>query len=176
MTATATTTHPPAGYSRLQIVLHWTIAALIAFQFLFHDAMEDAFDDRVDGDLVRGDELAGAWLHAGVGASILILAIIRVIIRLRRGAPKVHRDKPAFLIGIAYATHVALYGFIIAMPIVGAIAWLGLIEDAGDIHSTAASILLPLIGLHVAGALAETFVFRNDTLKRMFIPDRGRIT
>jgi cytochrome b561 len=58
------------------------------------------------------------------------------------------------------------------MPIVGAVAWLGLVEDAGDLHATAASILLPLIGLHVAGALAETFIFRNDTLKRMFVPDK----
>lgn len=163
----------PAGYSRLQILLHWTIAVLVAVQFLFHDAMEDAFDDRVDGDMVRGDELAGAWVHAGVGATILVLAIVRVIVRLRRGAPPAHRDKPVFLIWIAYATHVALYGFIIAMPVVGAIAWFGLIEDAGDFHSSAAKILLPLIGLHIAGALAETLIFRNDTLKRMFVPDKG---
>jgi cytochrome b561 len=72
------------GYSLLQIVLHWTIAALIAVQFLFHDAVEDAFDDLVDGDRVRGDELAGAWLHAGIGATILILAIVRLTVRLRR--------------------------------------------------------------------------------------------
>jgi cytochrome b561 len=58
------------------------------------------------------------------------------------------------------------------MPIVGAIAWFGLIEDAGDIHSTAASFLLPWIGLHAAGALAEHFVFRNDTLKRMLRPEQ----
>jgi cytochrome b561 len=86
-----------------------------------------------------------------------------------RGAAS-HRHKPVFLIWIASATHVALYGFIFAMPVVGAIAWFGLIEDAGDIHATASKILLALIGLHDAGALAEHFVFRNDTLKRMFIP------
>ena len=33
-----------------------------------------------------------------------------------------------------------------------------LIEDAGNIHSAAASLLLPLIGLHAAGAFAEHFV------------------
>lgn len=163
----------PAGYSLLQIVLHWTIAALIAVQFLFHDAMEDAFDDLIDGDRVRGDELTGAWIHAGVGATILILAIVRLTVRVRRGAPPQHHDKPAFLRWIASATHVALYGFIFAMPLVGAIAWFGLIEDAGDIHAFAASLLLPLIGLHAAGALAEHFVFRNDTLKRMLKPDRA---
>jgi cytochrome b561 len=60
------------------------------------------------------------------------------------------------------------------MPIVGAIAWFGLIEDAGNIHSAAASLLLPLIGLHAAGVFAEHFVFRNDTLKRMFIPESAQ--
>jgi cytochrome b561 len=57
---------------------------------------------------------------------------------------------------------------------VGAIAWFGLIEDAGNIHSAAAPLLLPLIGLHTAGALAEHFVFRNDALKRMFIPESAQ--
>lgn len=163
----------PAGYSPLQIGLHWTIAALVAVQLLFHDGMEDAFDDLVDGDRVRGDELAGAWLHAGVGATILALALLRLAVRLKRGAPAPHRDKPAFLIWIAAATHWALYGFILVMPLVGAVAWFGLIEDAGEVHAFAAKLLLPLIGLHMLGALGEHFVFRNDTLKRMFAPERS---
>lgn len=163
-----------SGYSLLQIVLHWSIAALIAIQFLFHDAMEHAFDDLVDGAAVSGDQLTGAWLHAGVGATILMLAIVRLFVRWREGAPAVHRDKPVFLVWLAYVTHVALYTFIFAMPIAGAIAWFGLIESVGDIHSFASSLLLPLIGLHVVGALAEHFVFRNDTLKRMLMPrERG---
>lgn len=162
----------PAGYSLTQIMLHWTIAALVAVQFLFHDAMEDAFDDIIDADRVRGDELAGAWLHAGVGMTILGLSVIRLIIRLRQGAPPAHRDKPAFLIWIASATHVGLYGFILAMPIVGAAAWFGMIEEAGELHAFASQLLLALIGLHVSGALAEHFVFRNNSLKRMLIPER----
>ena len=160
------------GYSLLQIVLHWTIAALVAIQFLFHDGMEKAFDDFVDGDRVRGDERAGAWLHASIGMTILALAMVRLIVRMRRGVPSAHRDKSAYLIWIASATHVALYGFIFAMPIVGAIAWFDLSEAAGDVHSAGASLLLTLIGLHAAGACAEHFVFRNDTLKRMLIPER----
>lgn len=157
----------PDRYAPSQIILHWIIAALVALQLLFHDGMEDAFDDLVDGDGVRSDELAGAWLHAGIGLTILALALVRLAIRLKRGAPPPHRDKPAPLIWIATATHVALYGFILIMPLVGAIAWFGLIEDAGELHATAAALLIPLILLHIAGALAEHFVFRNNTLKRM---------
>jgi cytochrome b561 len=166
--------HVRAVYSLLQIVLHWTIAVLVAIQFLFHDEMEKAFDDLVAGDHIRGDELAGAWLHACIGLTILALAIIRLSVRLQHGAPPAHHDKSRLLIWIASATHIALYGFIIAMPIVVGIAWFGLSETAGDIHSTAAPLLLTLIGLHVAGAFTEHFVFRNDTLKRMLIPERAQ--
>lgn len=161
----------PQRYSLTQIALHWTIAFLVVAQFLFHGGMEDAFDDLIDGDRVRGDELVGAWLHAGIGITILALALIRLVVRFRRGAPAPHRDKPAFRIRIAGATHIALYGFILLMPIVGAVAWFGLVEDAGDVHGAAASLLLPLIGLHALGALAEHFVFKNDSLKRMLRPE-----
>jgi cytochrome b561 len=96
-------------------------------------------------------------LHASIGMTILGLAVVRLIVRRRRGAPPPQRDKSALLIWIASATHIALYGFIIAMPIVGAVAWFGVSAPAGDIHSAAAFLLLPLIGLHV-GAFAEHFV------------------
>lgn len=160
------------GYTALQIGLHWTIAALIVTQFLLHDAMEDVFDDMVDGDRVRGDEIFGAWFHAGIGATILVLAIVHLIVRLRVGAPPVHRDKPIALVWIASATHFALYAFIFAMPIVGAIAFFGVVEEAGALHSAASTALLVLVGLHVLGAIAEHVVFRNDTLMRMLRPVR----
>ena len=40
----------PRGYSRLQIGLHWTIAALIVIQLVYNEPMQRAFDDRVEGD------------------------------------------------------------------------------------------------------------------------------
>jgi cytochrome b561 len=155
----------PKGYSTAQIVLHWTIAALVVFQLLFHDAVERAFDDRMDGDPV--ETMGGALVHVGVGVTILILAVIRLAIRLRRGAPPPHDDKPAIINWIGYATHFLLYAFIFAMPLTGALAWFGGIEASAEIHELGRLILMPMIGLHVLGALAEHFVFRNDTLMRM---------
>lgn len=158
----------PHGYSLAQIVLHWTIAALVIFQLIFNKPMQEAFDDRIDGEPI--DEMGGATIHIAVGVTVLVLAIIRLAIRLTRGAPPAHRDKHIVLIWIGYATHLALYGFIFAMPLTGALAWFFGIEPSAQIHEIGRLILIPTIGLHVVGGLAEHFVFKNDSLLRMFRP------
>lgn len=162
----------PRGYSALQIILHWTIAALVVFQLVVNEAMQDAFDDRIDHD--RVEDAAGAALHIAVGLTVLALAVARVLVRLLRGAPPAHRDKPAPLIWLGHATHLLLYGFIFFMPLSGAVAWFGLSEGAGEIHEAGRLVLIPLIALHAAGAIGEHVVFRNDTLVRMLRPERGR--
>ena len=161
----------PRGYSLAQIVLHWTIAALVIFQLIFNKPMQEAFDDRIDGEPI--DQMAGATIHAAVGITILVLAVIRLAIRLTRGAPAAHRDKPMLLIWIGYATHWALYGFIFLMPLTGATAWFFGVEAAASIHETGRLLLIPIIGFHVLGALAEHFVFRNDSLRRMLRPQNA---
>jgi cytochrome b561 len=158
----------PTGYSALQIGLHWTIAALVIFQLVVNEAMQDAFDDRVDGDYV--EDFPGAVLHIIVGLTVLALAIVRVIVRLTRGAPPPHRDKPVILVWVGMLTHLLLYGFIFAMPITGAIAWFGLSEGSAEFHELGRLILIPLIGFHALGGLAEHFVFRNDSFVRMLRP------
>ena len=161
----------PGGYSLAQIVLHWTIATLVIFQLIFNKPMQEAFDDRIDGEPI--DEMGGATIHIAVGVTVLVLAIIRLAIRLTRGAPAAHDDKPAIINWLGYATHFLLYGFIFAMPLTGAIAWFLGIELSAEIHETGRLILIPTIGLHVLGALAEHFVFKNDTLIRMLRPSSG---
>lgn len=158
----------PEGYSLLQIILHWTIAALIIFQLLVNDGMERAFDDRMDGKTIED----GAWalLHIGVGLTIFVLALVRVVVRVVRGAPPAHDDKPAIINWVGYAVHALLYGFIFLMPLSGMGAWFGGSDLAGEVHEIAQLLLIPVIVLHVLGAFAEHFVFRNDTLLRMLRP------
>jgi cytochrome b561 len=96
-------TAAPKGYSQLQILLHWTIAALVIFQLIVNRGMQDAFDDMMDGDQV-GD-LGWAVLHIGVGITILALAIVRVVVRLKRGAPAAHVSNPPVMNLIAYRRH-----------------------------------------------------------------------
>jgi cytochrome b561 len=160
----------PAGYSRLQIILHWTIAGLVIFQLLLNGGIEDAFDDRMDGDTV--DDLGWAVLHIAVGLAVLGLAVVRVIVRLYRGAPPAHDDNPAFINLLGLLTHLALYGLIFLMPLTGAVAWFGHNDLAAELHEFGRLALIVLILLHVAGAFVEHFVFRNDTIQRMLRPGR----
>jgi cytochrome b561 len=160
----------PKGYSRTQVALHWIIAALILVQLVFNDPIQDAFDDRVDGD--RMDEFGGALVHILVGTTVLVLGIFRLALRFIRGAPEPHDDKPWILNWVGSGTHAALYVFIFALPVTGLLAWIGSWEEIAEIHEIGRLILIPLIGFHILGALAEHFVFRNDGLMRMLRPQR----
>lgn len=163
----------PQGYSRLQVVLHWTIVVLITLQITFREAIEDAFDDRIDGDAVRAEDQLGATLHVAAGLTILALAIIRLIVRLRRGAPPVPAQHSAAMRFVAKATHVVLYGFIFLQPLSGASAWFLGVETPAKVHAFLVwYVFLPVLALHIAGALAEHFVFRTNVLRRMLKPER----
>lgn len=160
----------PAGYSTAQIALHWIIAALIVFQYLAHDAMEEAYDAAENGQAIASGDLLGANLHAVAGISILALAILRVLLRLRRGAPAGPQGQNGVVVTISKVTHFLLYAAILGMPISGMAAWFGMIEPAGDAHSLAATVLFWLVVLHALGALVEHFYFRTDVLVRMMRP------
>jgi cytochrome b561 len=164
---------PPERYSGLQIGLHWTIAALIILQLVYNEPMQQAFEERVgDGRLVLPG--SGALVHIVAGTTVLLLALVRVFVRFRRGVPGPHEGKPMFVTWIGEATHVALYAMIFAMPLTGLVAWLFAIEGIAAVHEVGRLVFIPLIGLHVIGALAEHFVFKNDGLMRMFRPATGR--
>jgi cytochrome b561 len=163
---------PPERYSRLQVGLHWTIAALVVLQLVYNEPMQKTFDARVDDG--RLDLSGGALVHVVAGSAVLLLAILRVLVRFRRGVPGPHPGKPMFITWIGEATHIALYGMIFAMPLTGLAAWLFAIEGIAALHEIGRLLFIPIIGLHVVGALAEHFVFKNDGLMRMFRPAAGR--
>jgi cytochrome b561 len=155
----------PAAYSRLQIVLHWSIAALIVVQLAYNAPMQAAFDDRVDGSGASAP--AGALFHIAVGSTVLALAVLRLAVRLVRGAPAPPQDSPAIVVWAAHLTHAALYVMIFAMPLTGLVAWIGASGISATFHEIGRLMLIALIGLHIFGALVEQFVFRHETLQRM---------
>jgi cytochrome b561 len=155
----------PAGYSLLQIILHWTIAALVVFQLLVNEDVQDAFKSRSDGEPF--DSETGALLHIVVGLTIFALAAFRLFVRFTRGAPEPHSTNPPLVNLAGNAAHVLLYVFLFAMPLTGAIAWFTGLEFSAELHELGRLILIPLIALHALGALAEHFVFKTNSLIRM---------
>jgi cytochrome b561 len=58
-------------------------------------------------------------IHKPLGILILILALIRLVVRLRYGAPPLPLDLPEPMKLAAYLSHYALYALMIAMPLIG---------------------------------------------------------
>ena len=151
-------------YSRVQVVLHWVIVVLMAAQYLLHGGIEAAWEGRLDGSLPN-EPFPNP--HAIVGIIILALAIWRLVLRLRLGAPALPAEEPRVLKLVAKVTHLAFYVLLIAMPISGALAWVIGLEVPADAHEMAAKVMLALIALHVIGALVQQFVLKTGVMERM---------
>jgi cytochrome b561 len=158
----------PAGYTRAQIALHWTTLALVVLQFIFHDAISEAWDAVEAGrEVVFSPFIAQ---HVFMGALIAILTFIRLGLRLSHGAPPPPTSEHAALKAVAHATHWAFYALLILLPVSGAVAWFNGIEPAAEAHAVMKTLLLALIALHVLAALAHQFVFKTNLMARMKRP------
>ena len=162
MTAAAAT---PPNYSLIQKSLHWLIAALVLFQLFVHTGMEQAWIARMGGPAEGVNPLP----HILAGSAILILAVWRVIIRLQRGAPAHPPGQPKVLTLAASTLHFIFYALLFILPVTGLLGWFGHVEAAAVAHVYIQLAFLPLIGLHVAGALVQHFYFRSDVLRRMTV-------
>ena len=159
------TTRP--GYSATQIALHWTILALIAWNWVFSDGMGEALDAHVDGKPVLGWL---HWSHIGVGSAILILTLVRLTLRRVDGVPAPKTARSGWMDAVALLTHRLLYALLILVPALGLFAWFARVPAAGDIHVYAMWALISLIGLHALAALWHQFVLRDGLIRRMLRP------
>jgi len=158
------------GYTRTQVLLHWAVVVLIAFQYLGSGGIEEAWRAFRRGEYTQ-DNLSGlAMAHIIAGVLVLVFALWRLVLRHRVGAPAAPASEPAALQILAKIVHVAIYALMFILPISGMAAWGGGVAGAMSVHLLAKTILLPLIGLHVAGALVHHFIWRTDVLRRMFVP------
>lgn len=153
----------PAGYSRVQIALHWIVVLLIVQQYLLKDGIADAWEASRAGLEVPFDPLVA--VHVAGGALIMAFALWRLVLRARRGAPAAVGS--AKLQMLARLTHAGLYALMILMPVTGAMAWFGGVEAAAQGHNLLKVVLLVLVALHVVGALYHHFVLKDAMLDRM---------
>jgi cytochrome b561 len=166
-----TSGHRLTGYSTAQVILHWTVALLVILQVVFREGIEEADRTIGRGEVPDPGLAMQANAHVAFGMLIFILALVRLALRLTRGAPPPPASEPAILRLVAHAVHMALYAVILLMPVTGALAWFGGIGWAGFAHGAALPLVLALVGLHVFGALYQHFGARTDVLRRMMRPE-----
>ena len=179
-----TSVRPGDRYHPLLRALHWLTALLIVGMFVLGGWI--VYFDPGDGPLK--DTLY--HLHESTGATIWVLVLARLALRVAIGAPRLPPDTPGVVRLLAGLNQVALYAVLLAQPLIGLadanawgveLHWYGLFavpsliarrpeaeaQALSDLHWYGAALLLALLALHVAGALHHGFVRRDGVLQRM---------
>jgi cytochrome b561 len=175
-------------YGPFLIGLHWLMLLLIVAVYLC-----------IELRLLypRGSEIREGlktW-HFMLGLSIFALVWLRLAVRLAHPAPRISPAPPAWQLCIAHATELAIYLFMLAMPLLGwailsaegaAVPYFGLqlppltgenrplAEQLEEVHEIVGNVGYFLIGLHAAGALVHHYIQRDNTLSRMLPGLRNR--
>jgi cytochrome b561 len=179
-------TDAKATWSPGLVVLHWTMAVLIAAQFLLANRMQDE-----TRDLIGRLELY-QW-HKSVGLSLAALLVARLALRALGPAPADPTGAPTWQRWIAGGTHGLLYLCLIALPLSGFLMvssapiqiptlLFGILpvphpigpdkatyELMQRVHALAGDGLLWLAALHVAGAVFHPFAWGDNVLSRMWL-------
>jgi cytochrome b561 len=138
----------------------------------------------------KGSDMRVFWtdIHMWAGMSVFGVALLRTGWRLSHTVPE-PEPGPPWMIGLARATHIALYVFILVQPVLGVVALnlgghpvplLGLgwsvsvvgankalepfVEDA---HALLGNTFYFVIGLHALAALWHHYVLHDNTLRKM---------
>jgi cytochrome b561 len=97
-------------FTPLQRTLHWIMAACILAMFFIGVGMVSS---------IMPKYLPLISVHKSLGILILILALIRLVVRLNYGAPALPADLPEPMKLAAHLSHYVLYALMIAMPLLG---------------------------------------------------------
>jgi len=167
----------PEAFHPLARLLHWLMAILILAMLFIGVSMV--------GDLsLRHPTLVE--LHKATGLALLVLVIVRIGLRLALPHPPLPRDLPAVQRIAAGASHLLLYGLMLAMPLLGwamlsaggyprplqlpAIAPhdLQLYAILRQAHGWAGYLLFATVLVHLGAALMHALVRRDGVLRSMW--------
>ena len=171
---------PRQRFTALQRLLHWLIAVCILAMLFIGVGMLST---------VAPKFLALVAIHKSLGIAILVLALIRLVVRLRYGAPALPADLPEPMKLAAHLSHYALYALMIAMPLLGwamlsaaaypivvfgSVRLPAILPQSASLHSLLwdahfylAFAFFGLILLHVAAALFHALVRRDGVFQTM---------
>ena len=155
----------PTGYSRAQISIHWIMAILILTMFFSGEIIHDFSHllERQPG----AQPPVGVLAHIVAGIAILALALWRITLRVRRGAPEEPEGIPAMQALAAKLVHLTLYAVMVMMPVSGLVAWFGGVHAAGEAHGVMKAVLIVLLVLHIGAALYHQYWLKNGMIRRM---------
>ena len=167
-------------FTPLQRLLHWLIAVGILAMLFIGVGMVST---------IMPKYLRLVAIHKSLGIAILVLALIRLGVRLRYGAPPLPADLPEPMRLAAHLSHYALYAVMIGMPLIG---WAMLSTAAypvvvfgsiylpailpqndslhtwlWDAHFYLAFAFFGLVLMHVAAALFHALVRRDGVFETM---------
>ena len=167
-------------FTLLQRLLHWLMAICILAMLFIGVGMVSTVMPKYVPLLVT---------HKTLGFAILILALIRIAVRLRSGTPPLPMDLPLPMKLGAQLSHYALYALMIGMPLIGwamqsagayPIVLLGGIHlpailppDAAlytllkTAHVYLAFAFFALILLHIAAGLFHALIRRDGVFESM---------
>lgn len=155
------------GYTRLQIALHWLIAVLIIAAYFQSEGMGKLLEIRIETGQTGAE---GGTLHGMLGSLVFLLVLIRIVVRLRQGAPDALDGTAPLLAMASKWSHRAIYLLMVAVPVAGMTAWFGHKEDVGAVHEVLGNTLIFVALAHSLLAIYHHFVIKDGTLNRMRKP------
>jgi cytochrome b561 len=169
-------------YKSVVVWIHWITAALVVAQVV----IGLTFDEFMERGPARSEVFA--W-HKTLGATILVLALVRLAVRLLNPPPPYPTDFPKWERFLAVWNHRLFYILLIALPLTGLAAVSGRAEggtvpllfglklpaipgispenDFGDVHVILVFTTLALVVLHVSAALYNQFGSATNVADRM---------
>lgn len=178
-----------ARYSRVAIALHWAMALGIA-------ALAGMGLVMTHLKLNPMTLFKLYQLHKSIGITILLLTLVRLVWQFFNAPPALPPDMPRVERAGASAVHLALYGFLFALPLTGwavvsasplniptvlfgLVPWpdLPVLSSLADkrhaeallklVHAYGAYALLLVAAAHAAAALRHHFILKDRVLLRM---------
>ena len=167
-------------FTPLQRALHWLMAVCILAMFFIGVGMVSTIAEKY---------LPLIAIHKSLGSVILILALIRLAVRWRYGAPPLPADLPAPMKLAAVLSHYVLYTLMILMPLLGwamlsaanypVVLYGGvrlpmLLPQSDSLHTVLwnahfylAFVFFAIVLMHLAAALFHAWVRRDGVFEAM---------
>ncbi|MFM2397702.1 MAG: hypothetical protein RLZZ144_952 [Pseudomonadota bacterium] len=169
-------------YSNRLVIVHWLTLVLLVVSWFLGDSLDEA---RENG----GATIAAYVTHAAIGASVMLLTLMRLAFRRQDGVPTALGNTP--MDKMAKGIQHFLYLVLVLIPFSGVMQVLGsavgkaiIAGDAAllpskfnglfahEAHGVLVNVLIVLVLIHLLGALKHQFVLKDGIMNRMSLRNK----